>query len=169
MLCVIALLDPASMERLSRLRRLTAAFGVPPRAVHGHITLASYTGGDEAGFISSCQAILSRRRKFSVHYGDIRIFDSTSVIVAIPDKEDPLDAIQREIADTWAKELNQWTRREAWQPHTSLFYSPEVELAPILGAMRAEFEPFSAQIDRIEFSRVDEEDRIETVGIVELP
>ena len=70
MLCVIALLDPASTERLSRLRRLTAAFGVPPRAVHGHITLASYIGEDEAGFISSCQAILSRRRKFSVHYGD---------------------------------------------------------------------------------------------------
>ncbi len=80
-----------------------------------------------------------------------------------------LDAIQREIADAWAEELNQWTRRKAWQPHTSLFYSREVELAPILGAMRAEFEPFSAQIGRIEFSRVDEEDRIETVGIVDLP
>lgn len=162
------MIDPASAEKLSKLRCLTARFGVPPRDVHGHITLASYVGGDEDGFISSCKAILSRYGAFSVPYDRVEIFDSSAVIVAVPRKGGPLDAMQGEISQAWAADLNQWTRREAWRPHTSLFYSRQAELEPILKAMREAFEPFSARVNRIEFSHVDEEDRIKTVDVMKL-
>ena len=169
MICAIALIDPGSTERLSKLRRLTTRFGIPPRDVHGHITLASYIGGDEDGFISSCKAILSRYGAFSVPYDRVEIFDSSAVIVASPRKDGPLDAMQKDISEVWAAGLNEWTRRDMWRPHTSLFYSRQVELEPILKAMRKVFEPFAAQVDQIEFSYVDEEDRIKTIDRMKLP
>ena len=57
MLCAVAKLDPASTERLARLRRMANQFGIFPKELHGHITLATYTGEDEAAFIASCKAI----------------------------------------------------------------------------------------------------------------
>ena len=53
MLFVIAMVDPAARARLTRLRELAAPFGILPRDVHGHITLAAYAGGEEGRFISS--------------------------------------------------------------------------------------------------------------------
>lgn len=168
MLYVIAMLDPASRERLTRLRRLAAPFGIPPRDLHGHITLAAYTGGDAAGFISSCKAILSRYGAFSVRYDNIELFSSTRAIVAAPQREGPLDAIHREISERWGTELNEWTRRDVWRPHTTVLYHPEADLDAIIEALRAEFEPFEALVGRIEFS-LEHEDRYETVDNIELP
>lgn len=168
MIFAIADIDPASAQRLTALRQLVAPFGIPPRAVHGHISLAAYTGGDEDGFVSTCRRILSRYGAFCVRYEGIEIFASTCAIVAAPQKEGPLDAIQRDIARAFPSELNQWTRREAWQPHTTLAYHPQADLAAIAQAMRTEFVPFSARVDRIEFSRVDEESHIEPLGFFAL-
>lgn len=166
MLYVIAMIDPAARARMTGLRWLAAPFGIPPRDLHGHITLAGYDGGDEDGFLLSCKAILSRYGKFSVSYDRIEIFASTSAIVAAPRKEGPLDAIQREIAERWGGALNQWTQREIWRPHTTLAYHPTADLEAIAEVMRAEFEPFTAQVDRVEFSR-ESGDQYEIIGSVE--
>lgn len=168
MIFAIAGIDPASAQRLTALRRLAAPFGIPPRAVHGHISLAAYTGGDGEGFVAACRGILSRYEAFSVRYEGIEIFDSTRAVVAAPRKEGPLDAIQRDIARAFPSELNQWTQREAWRPHTTLAYHPQADLAAIAQAMRAEFTPFSARVDQIEFSRVDEENHIQSLGFFAL-
>ena len=53
MLCAVAKLDPASTERLARLRRMAYQFGIFPKDLHGLITLATYTGEDEGAFIAS--------------------------------------------------------------------------------------------------------------------
>ena len=52
--------------------------------------------------------------------------------------------------------LNKWTREDTWKPHTSLLYVPGADLSPVAEAMRQAFEPFVTQVDRIEFSRVYE-------------
>lgn len=153
MLYVIAMIDPAARRRLTGLRELAAPFGIPPRDLHGHITLAAYAGEDEGRFIASCKAVLARYGQFSVEYDKIELFASTSAVVAAPRKEGPLDAVQREIAERWAADLDQWTRRDVWRPHTTLAYHPAADLDAAAGAMRAEFAPFSARVSRVEFSR----------------
>lgn len=163
MLCAIAKIDPASTERLAKLRRMANDFSIFPRELHGHITLATYTGEDEAGFIASCKAILSGYQKFTVRYEKVEIWVSVpvseSIIVAAPRREPVMAAIQKEFARAWAADLNEWTQVDVWRPHTTLLYAPGADLAAIAAAMQQEFEPFSAQVDRIEFSQVNGESK----------
>lgn len=169
MLCAIAKIDPASTERLAKLRRMANDFGVFPRELHGHITLATYTGGDETGFIASCKTILSGYHKFTVPYEKVEIWASVpepEIIVAAPRREPVMAAVQKEIAQAWAADLNEWTQEDVWRPHTTLLYAPGADLAAIAVAMQREFEPFTAQVDRIEFSRVNGE--IKTIDFAEL-
>lgn len=170
MICAIAKIDPASTERLAKLRRMANDFGISPRELHGHITLATYTGEDEAGFIASCKTILSGYQKFTVRYDKVEIWasvpESESIIVAAPRREPVMAAIQKEIAQTWAADLNEWTQENVWRPHTTLLYAPGADLPSIAAAMQKEFAPFTAQVDRIEFSRVNGE--IETVDLAKL-
>lgn len=167
MLYVIARIDPAARKRITRMRQLAVPFGIAPREVHGHITLAGYTGGDEGKFVSSCKTILSGYGKFSVRYDEIKLFASTSAIVAAPRKDGALDAIQREISNAWEAGLNEWTRREVWQPHTTVAYHPTADLEAITEIMREEFEPFTAEVSRIEFSR-EYDGRYEIIDFIEL-
>lgn len=171
MLCAIAKIDPASTERLAKLRRMANDFGIFPRELHGHITLAAYTGGDEAGFIVSCKAILSGYGTFSVHYDKVDIWasvpESESIIVAASRREPAMAAMQKEIAQVWAADLNEWTQTDVWRPHTTLLYAPGADLAAIAAAMQREFAPFTAQVNRIEFSRVN--GKIKTIDLAELP
>ena len=71
MLCVIVKVNSAATERLMKLEEVPERFGFPPRNLHGHITLATYIGEDEAGFISSCKAILAAYGKFPVYYDKV--------------------------------------------------------------------------------------------------
>ncbi len=64
--------------------------------------------------------------------------------------------IQKEIAGRWSAYLNEWTQENVWNPHTSLLYVQGADLSAVAEAMREMFEPFTAQVDRIEFSRVYE-------------
>ncbi len=156
MLCVIAKIDAEARERLVKLLKILERFDIPSRDVYGHITLATYIGKDENGFISSCKAILSEYKKFSIRYDTIEVFASTSMIAAVPRVEKNLAVIQKEISGRWAADLNKWTQEGAWQAHTTLVYNPQADLQAIAEAMREGFEPFAAQIDRLEFSRVCE-------------
>lgn len=171
MLCAIAKVDPAARERLLKLEQIPERFGFPPREVYGHITLATYVGDDEAGFIASCKGILSGHRKFSVSYEKVEAwvsaFGMRSLVVAVPRKEPAMVAIQKEISGKWSEHLNEWTQEDVWSPHTALLYIPGTDLDAVAEAMQEEFEPFAAQIDRIEFSRVHENEGKSTYEIVD--
>ena len=163
MLCAIAIIDSSATERLRYLRRLSERFGAPPKDIHGHITLATYIGANEDSFISSCKTLLVGYKRFSVHYDRVTIFDSSAVIVAVPRRESILTAMQKEISGIWATDLNEWTQEDTWSPHTSLLYSRQLDLPAILRAMQEEFEPFTAQVDRIEFTHIHDDDSCELI------
>lgn len=157
MLCVIAIIDDASRNRLLDIQRVGEAFGIPSRHLRGHITLATYLGTEEHAFISSCKAILSAYPPCSVLYRRIQILSATSIIVATPDRDSALTDMQRKISTRWHHELDQWTKTDVWEPHTTLIHKPEFDLYPVAQDMQAQFEPFTAHIDRIEFSKVCED------------
>jgi len=160
MLCAIAIIDSDASERLVNLEQIAERFGIHPQNVHGHITLATYIGDDEERFISSCKSILSGYGAFSVFYDKVELWAATSgvrsVLVAITRKENAVAAIQKEISKGWSAYLNEWTQEDIWRPHTTLLYVPGTNLDVVAEAMREEFEPFTAQVGRIEFSRVYE-------------
>ncbi len=167
MLCAIAKIDSDARERLVKLQMISERFGIPPRNLYGHITLAAYIGNDEGGFISSCKANLSGYKKFSVFYNRIEALASTSIIAAVPRTEETVAAIRRGISGSWSEDLNEWTRAGVWRAHTTLVYDPQADLYAIAAAMREAFEPFGAQVDRIEFSRVYEKG-YEIIDFIEL-
>lgn len=156
MLCAIAIIDDASRNRLLEIQRIGKKFDIPSRHLHGHITLATYVGTDDGAFVSSCKSILSSYPPCSVLYHRIRILSATSIIVAVPSRNTLLTDMQREISDRWHQDLDQWTKSEIWEPHTTLVHKPDFDLEPVAQAMREQFLPFSALIDRIEFSKVHE-------------
>ena len=86
MLCVIAKLDKEATASLQALRTLAYAPGEAGRPLHGHITLATYVGGDEAAFLRSCRELLRDLPAFSVSYGKLEVLAETSILVASPGK-----------------------------------------------------------------------------------
>ncbi len=175
MLCAIVIVDSEAEARLLKVEKIAERFGFPSKNVHGHITLATYMGDDEEAFMSSCKSILSGYGKFPVYYDKVEAWASVSgvktFIVAVPRKEPVIVNIQKEISQSWSTDLNKWTREDAWNPHTSLMHIPGVDLSDVAEAMQKEFKPFVAQIDRIEFTRVfEDEDKcsFETAGLIKL-
>lgn len=74
MLCVIAKIDPKSKARFLKLQGKIERLGISVKALHGHITLVSYIGEDEAAFIASCKEILSSCKVFPVCYDKIEVW-----------------------------------------------------------------------------------------------
>ena len=154
MLCVIAKIDDAGRQRLDALCKIAAEFGLPPRPLHGHITLISYLGQDEAAFIARCKAALRSQGAFSVRYEGVGILSPTPSIAALPCKTPELAAVHAHLIEAWPCDLSQWSLREIWRPHTTLFHDETADLPPIAARMQAAFTPFTAEVARIEFSRV---------------
>lgn len=153
MLCVIAKLNEEATEKLMSIR--TAALldaGLKP--LHGHITIAAYTGDRQAQFVRFCKSLLQGTSAFAVRYEKIEVLDASSIIVASPEKSGALEVLHRRIAEEYNDSLNPWTQADRWYPHTTLLYEPNLDLHRICRKMEAYFLPFSAQISRIEFSRV---------------
>ena len=151
MLCVIAKLDEAATEKLAALRSSAAPDGKP---LYGHITIAVYTGGDNALFIRSYRELLRGIPPFDVAYTGIEVLEETSIIVAVPAENELLRALHRRIAEAFDAPLDRWTKEGSWYPHTTLYYGPQVDLDGIAGRMRESCRPFAARIERIEFSLV---------------
>lgn len=84
MLCVIAKIDPKSKARFLKLQEKIEKLGISVKALHGHITLVSYIGEDEAAFIASCKEILSNCKVFPVCYDKIEVLASSCIVVASP-------------------------------------------------------------------------------------
>lgn len=155
MLCEIAKIDPASRARLLKLQGEIEKLGIPVKALHGHITLASYIGGDEAAFMASCKKILSGCGAFPVYYDRIEVLASSCIVVASPRRAGLLEAVQRRTAEQWAEDLTDYTRADVWYPHTTLLYDAQADLARIAERLGEIFEPFWGEVQSIEFSRVE--------------
>ena len=96
MLCLIAKLDDTATETLAALRR--ALPGGAGKPLYGHVTLAAYTGEDEAGFLRGCRELLAGLSAFSVQIGNLAVLEETSILVALPEKAGMLDALHRRVA-----------------------------------------------------------------------
>ncbi len=167
MVCAIAVVDSESKKRLVELANITERFGIAPRNVYGHVTLATYIGHHESEFVESCKAKLSVQKRFSIYYDNIEIWKPQTFIVAAPRKDDVITAIQKDISEDWAEDLNNWTQANVWQPHTTLVTDPRADFHAIAEAMQEKFKPFVARVDRIEFSQVYD-DGYEVFDCVEL-
>lgn len=153
MLCVIAKIDPKSKARFLKLQGKIEKLGISVKALHGHITLVSYIGEDEAAFIASCKEILSSCKVFPVCYDKIEVLASSCIVVVSPRKEGVLEAVQRKIAEKWAKDLPDYM---------------QADLGKIAQHLEENFEPFCGEVQTIEFSRV-EKVGYTIVDTIELP
>ena len=124
------------------------------KPLYGHITLATYVGDDEAGFMAFCAPMLKGVPRFPVEYTRLTVLEETSIVVALPEKTGMLAELHRRIAEAYGGSLDQWTGSEAWLPHTTLLYDPKANLPELCSKMAADFAPFTAEIVGIEFSRV---------------
>ena len=151
MLCLIARLDQESTVQLDRLR---SAAGASPRPLHGHITVATYTGKDEDVFTTACRELAAGLPAFEVRYRRIEVLEETSIIVATPEAGEPLRTLHRRISDRFGDSLDRWTAGNAWTPHTTLIYDPDADIHALCRKISEQFSPFTAQISTLEFSRV---------------
>ena len=154
MLCVIAKIDNAARERLNELCKVVEEFDLPVRYLYGHITLVSYIGQNEADFVEQCKAALMNWKTFPVAYNCVELLPPTPSIVASPELSQELVAIHDLLLSVAPSEMDSWSAKEVWHPHTTLFYHTEADLPAIAERMRNIFAPFTAEIVRIEFSRV---------------
>lgn len=167
MLCVIAKIDIESREYLRNIQRIANSFGIPPRVLHGHVTLATFVSGDEAEIIRICKERLHQQKIFTIWYEKIEVLPVTSIIVASPQNKDALFDVHIEITTDLVDLLDIWTRNENWMPHTTLVHQKDVNLDVIAAEMRKKFAPFSACVERIEFSRVNA-DGYEIIDAIDL-
>ena len=154
MLCVIAKIDNAARERLNELCKVVEEFDLPVRYLYGHITLVSYIGQNEADFIAQCKTALKTWRSFPVGYHCVELLPPTPSIVASPELSRELVALHDLLLSVAPSEMDAWSAKEVWHPHTILFYHTEADLQAIAERMRNFFAPFTAEVVRIEFSRV---------------
>lgn len=170
MLCVIAKIDKCAVEKLKAIQR-EAVSESAARPIYGHITIAAYVGDDEAKFIAFCKALLDGATRFTVKYTRLDALEKTSIVVAAAEKAGALGEFHRRIAEEYGDSLNQWTRTgEMWLPHTTLLHDPDmdmIDMRDICRKMESSFEPFTAVVESIEFSRVTEAG-YEIVGGIEL-
>lgn len=154
MLCVIAKIDEESRIKLANLQLTAESFGIPPRKLYGHITLSTLVCEEEDAYIAFCKTTLRDVKAFSVLHEQVEVLSATSIIVASPKKRGDLENIQKTLTAGWENKINMWTKPDVWYPHTTLLYKPDADLNAICKAMTAIFHPFTAKIERIEFSNV---------------
>lgn len=154
MLCVIARIDKDARKRLLPLQQEAEKHGIARRHLHGHITLAAYTGANTEEFIASCKQICTAFAPFRIRYDELRILREPSTIAVCPAKGGTLLELYQHISGQWAAELNVWSQPEIWLPHTTLLQAPDADLDAVLYAMQRIFHPIDASISTIEFSAV---------------
>lgn len=154
MLCVIAKLDKLATEKLADIQKAALPPGLEGKMLYGHITLATYLGEDEPGFVRSCKSLLTKVPAFALIYDAIEVLEESSILVAVPARSEPLFFLHQGIAEKHGAALDRWTKGDAWVPHTTLLFGPELDLHRICDTLRRSFSPISARISRIEFSRV---------------
>lgn len=139
---------------MNELCKVVEEFDFPARHLHGHITLVSYVGQNEASFVAQCKAALKEWKVFPVTYNGVELLPPTPSIVASPELSQELVSIHDVLLSVAPSEMDSWSSKELWHPHTTLFYHTEADLQAIAEQMRKSFVPFTAEVVRLEFSRV---------------
>ena len=112
MLCAIARLDEEATRKLISLQKTAFGDAVCLKPLYGHITIAAYTGTEEARFIRSCRESLAGFSAFTVTYSKIEVLEETSIIVATPVKTGSLKEIHQIIAKQFEDSLDEWTKQK---------------------------------------------------------
>ena len=136
MIEVIAKLDKSSRARLSWIQSFAASFGIVPRPIYGHITLARI----EKDQLETVMASLAEQTAFTVDFSEVAVLRQEKIIAALAACEGALENIHGKLdPDT------------PWTPHTELLRDDMMDLGWVRSAMAGMFQPFTATISRIEF------------------
>ena len=136
MIEVIAKLDKSSRARLSWIQSFAASFGIVPRPIYGHITLARI----EEDQVEACKALLADQAAFTVDFTQVEVLRQEKIIAALAAREGALEEIYSKLAPN-----------APWTPHTELLRDDMMDLGWVKTAMAGMFQPFTASISRIEF------------------
>ena len=136
MIEVIAKLDKSSRARLSWIQSFAASFGIVPRPIYGHITLARV----ENDQLEVCKASLDGQAAFTADFTQVEVLRQEKIIAALAARESTLEEIHQKLAPN-----------TPWTPHTELLRDDMMDLGWVRTAMAGMFQPFTATISRIEF------------------
>lgn len=140
MVSVIAKLDKSSRARLSWIQSFAASFGIVPKPIYGHITLASV----EEALIPACKDALAGQGAVSLDFEKVDVLPAERAVAALAAPEGPLADLREKLAGVAELEEN-------WQPCTILIRDPLADPNWVRMAMDQMFQPFTAKIERIEF------------------
>ena len=142
MIYVIAKLEKSARARLSWIQSFAASFGIVPRPIYGHITLAELGSREE---IAACKEALGAQEAFTVDFQKIDVLAADQTVVALAAREGGLEAVHEILASG-----------DDWIPHTVLLRDDMMDLKWIRTAMAQMFQPFTAKVERIEFMEGNE-------------
>lgn len=137
MIQVIAKLDKSARARLSWIQSFAASFGIVPKPIYGHITLASL---EDRAAAAACRSALAEQKTFSVDFTSVEVLAQEKTVAALAAREGALEAVHEIIAPG-----------VEWTPHTALLRDGMMNLSWVRTAMGQMFQPFTAKVDRIEF------------------
>ena len=137
MVYVIAKLDRSARARLSWIQSFAASFGIVPKPIYGHITLAALDNQDA---IARCRSALAEQAVFTVDFTSVEVLPESRTVAAVAAREGALDALHGKL-DPGA---------ENWIPHTALLRDDRMNLSWVRMAMGEMFQPFTARVERIE-------------------
>ena len=137
MVCVIAKIDKSARARLSWIQSFAASFGIVPKPIYGHITLATLQNREA---VAACKAALPEQTVFSVDFTSVEVLAETKTVAALAARAGVLEAVHEKLAPG-----------VDWTPHTALLCDSVMNLSWVRMAMGEMFQPFTAKIERIEF------------------
>lgn len=137
MVYVIAKLEKSARARLSWIQSFAASFGIVPKPISGHITLAAL--GERAD-ITACKDALADQGAFSVDFKTVEVLGNEKAVAAVAAREGALETVHDRLAPG-----------TEWIPHIVLLRDDLVDLNWVRMAMNEMFQPFTARVERIEF------------------
>lgn len=140
MLHVIAKLDKSSRARLSWIQSFAASFGIVPKPIYGHITLAALEGDREAA-IAACKDSLTGQGAFTVDFTAVEVLPQRKAVAVLAAPEGAVYDLHEKLVPG----------DENWIPCTVLLQDNVMNLNWVRMAMGEMFEPFTASVERIEF------------------
>ena len=138
MISVIAKLEKSARARLSWIQSFAASFGIVPRPIYGHITLATLENLDAAA--AACEQALAGQGAFTVEIEKVEVLWEQKAVATVAARQGALEAIREKLVPGG----------EDWVPCTVLLQDELMDLNWIRTAMAGMFQPFTAKVERIE-------------------
>ena len=143
MIDVIAKLEKSARARLSWIQSFAASFGIVPKPIYGHISLATLESRDE---IAACREALEGVEAFTVDVQTVEVLGDGKTIAALAAREGALAEVRRKLVPGGGN----------WTPCIILLKDNMVNLNWVRMAMTEMFQAFAARVERIEFMEGNE-------------